>query len=64
MSPEELAEAFNWLETDKLMSPLLEALSSAFSATTFFAFNVPDEEDFIVAFFVLPEIIMSPEEET
>ena len=64
MSPEELAEAFTWFETDKLISPLLDALNSAFSAITFFAFNVPEEEDFIVAFFVFPEIIISPEDET
>ena len=35
MLPEELADAFNELETAKLTSPLLEAEISAFSAITF-----------------------------
>ena len=62
MSPEELAEAFNWLETDRLTSPELEALISAFSAITFWAFNVPEEEALKFAFFALPEMLISPED--
>ena len=64
MLPEELADAFNELETAKLTSPLLEAEISAFSAMTFLASKVPDEDAERLAFLAFPEMLMSPEEVT
>ena len=64
MSPEELAEAFSCRLTETLTLPLLEASISAFSAITFCAFKVPEDDASNSAFLVLPEILMSPEEFT
>ncbi|MPN39687.1 hypothetical protein SDC9_187216 [bioreactor metagenome] len=64
MSPDELADAFRLLETDKLTSPLLEACTSAFSAMRFVAWIVPDDDARRFAFFAFPEITTSPEELT
>ena len=50
--------------TETLTSPELEASIFAFSASTFCALSVPEEEADKSVFFALPEISISPDEFT